>query len=401
LGISPIEYRPWEGERASTLQRFLVISKKVMMQKLKSKWVLALLIIGVILVHVFPIIFYTIVPHEELTPEIMVGEEIESYPYSRNVISTTGDVEIKGTAVANGTFNIDGILRIEGYFKLDGEIIGSGSVEREFTTLMYTNITENGSIQIIGSLTLNGKLEIDGNFKGEGTLSGNDLEISGSGNVTGAWVEEEDETINERIGGYLKSGLLVIFTILLASLVCADLIAEDLGDNSFILYFSRPIKSRDYLGGKMIGALWVLGMFCFIPPMIFCLAVMGTQSGEDYGTSLNVLGSTFIAGLLTAVIFVPYGILVSSLTKRKAYATIGIFMSFFVLTIIGNIFAGFDKNWVLIDPTRVLYYSYDILYGYSVPEGINASLLGVVLFVILVVPLIFVYLRVHLKAVGK
>jgi hypothetical protein len=128
---------------------------------------------------------------------------------------------------------------------------------------------------------------------------------------------------------------------------------------------------------------------------------MGTQSGEDYGTSLNVLGSTFIAGLLTAVIFVPYGILVSSLTKRKAYATIGIFMSFFVLTIIGNIFAGFDKNWVLIDPTRVLYYSYDILYGYSVPEGINASLLGVVLFVILVVPLIFVYLRVHLKAVGK
>jgi ABC-type transport system involved in multi-copper enzyme maturation permease subunit len=167
------------------------------------------------------------------------------------------------------------------------------------------------------------------------------------------------------------------------------------------LYFSRPIKAIDYLAGKIIGALWILGLFCFLPMIIFSIAVMGTQSGDDYGTSLNVLGSTIGAGLLTTFIFVPYGILISSMTKRKSYATIGIFMSFFVLLIIGAIFQSFDKNWVLIDPTRVLYYSYDILYGYSIPEGINGTLLGAVLFCILVIPLVVVYLRIYLKGVGR
>jgi ABC-type transport system involved in multi-copper enzyme maturation permease subunit len=207
--------------------------------------------------------------------------------------------------------------------------------------------------------------------------------------------------INERQGGYLKNGLLVIFTIMLASLVCADLIASDLGDNSFIMFFSRPIKTTYYLAGKIMGALWILGLFSFLPLMIFCIAVMGTQSGSDYGTSLNVFGSTILAGLLTTFIFIPYGIFISSMTKRKTYATLGIFMSFFVLIIIGAIFSNFDKNWALIAPINVLNFSYDVLYGYSVPEGINGTLLGVALFLFMVVPLVLVYLRIHLKAVGK
>ncbi len=184
-------------------------------------------------------------------------------------------------------------------------------------------------------------------------------------------------------------------------MICSDLIAEDLGDNSFILYFSRPIKSIDYLAGKMLGALWVLGLYCFLPLIIFCIAVMGTQSGDNYGLSLNVLGSTFIAGLLTTFIFVPYGILLSSLTKRKAYAAIGIFMSFFVLTIIGQLFSFFDKNWILLDPTRILFYSYYVLYGFSIPDGINGTLLGAILLCILVIPLVVLYLRIYLKGVGK
>jgi len=151
----------------------------------------------------------------------------------------------------------------------------------------------------------------------------------------------------------------------------------------------------------MVGALWVLGLYSFLPLVIFCLAVMGTQSGDDYGTSLNVLGSTIAAGLLTTFIFIPYGIFISSMTKRKSYATIGIFMSFFVLIIIGEAFSQFDKNWTLINPMNFLYYSYDVLYGFSIPEGINGTLLGVTLLVFMIVPLILVYLRIHFKGGGK
>ncbi|UCF08718.1 MAG: ABC transporter permease subunit [Thermoplasmata archaeon] len=479
VGVTPIEYRPWDGKRTDYYRRFLVISRNVLRQKLKSKWILALLIIGVILVHVFSIIFLTVIPHEGLTPQMMVGEdpeeteesgapkepitvngkfqllgsmELNGYmelqgsvfgvgtvkgngsPVSSTMVTDNGFVLIIGTLVLDGelelsgglngvgyfdgnftisgdgdvqiqdpinlvgAFELNGTVRVGGHLDINGSVSGTGSLFGNGTPISNSIITDNGEVLITDTIVLNGEMQISGSITGSGNLDGNyTILILG----TSAKESAEEQTINERWGGYLNDGLLVIFTILLASLVCSDLIAEDLGDNSFILYFSRPIKTIDYLAGKILGALWVLGLFCFLPLIIFCIAVMGTQSGSDYGTSLNVLGSTFIAGLLTTFIFVPYGILISSFTKRKSYATIGIFMSFFVLIIIGNIFAGFDRNWVLLDPTRVLYYSYDILYGFSIPEGINGTLHGVVLLCILVIPLVVLYLRIHLKGVGK
>lgn len=476
MGLAPIEYRPWEGKRTEYSRRFLVISKNVFRQKLRSKWVLAILIIGIILTHVFTIMFYTIAPHEKLTPKMMVGEDPEESlgegsadmggyfeflgivtldgsllmegdvygfgtligygdPLSGMIPTDTGFILISGTVqlngelsllggisgtgyldgnctiygsdisqfntpfILNGTIGLRGSDSERGRMDLDGNISGAGSFTGEGTPVSNTTIADNGTVSVNGTMVLDGELEITGNISGKGLIDGNLFAARFS--ESDKEREEDEGIINEREGGYLKNGLLVIFTILLASLVCSDLVASDLGDNSFILYFSRPIKTVDYLAGKIIGALWILGLFCFVPLIIFCLAVMGTQSGSDYGTSLNVLGSTILAGLLTTFIFVPYGIFISSMTKRKSYATIGIFMSFFVLIIIGGIFSNFDKNWILIDPTRVLSYSYDVLYGYSVPEGINSSLLGAILFVFMVVPLILVYLRIHFKGVGK
>ncbi len=473
MGLTPIEYRPWEGKRTEFYRRFLVISKNVFRQKLKSKWVLAILIIGIILTHVLFIISFAIVPHEKLTPEMMVGEVPEKLlweggghfeflgivtlkgsllmdgdvygfgtligngtPLSGLVPTDTGFIYILDTVQLNGELNLLGGISGTGYLEgnctisssdiiqfnkpfvlngtiglsgsdtqrgrvdLDGRINGTGTLTGDGTPISNTTITDNGTVSVNGTMVLDGELEIIGNITGKGLIDGN-LFASGFGVTDEEPAQEYGVVINERVDGYLKNGLLVIFTILLASLVCSDLVAADLGDNSFILYFSRPIKTTDYLLGKIIGALWILGLFCFVPLVIFCLAVMGTQSGSSYGTSLNVLGSTILAGLLTTFIFIPYGIFISSMTKRKSYATIGIFMSFFVLTIIGGFFSTFDKNWILIDPTRVLYYSYDVLYGFSVPEGINGALLGVVPLVFMVVPLILVYLRIHLKGVGK
>ncbi|UCG69297.1 MAG: ABC transporter permease subunit [Thermoplasmata archaeon] len=469
MGITPIEYRPWEGKRTEYYRRFLVISKNVFRQKLKSKWVLAILIIGVILTHVFSIIFFSILPHDKLTPEMMVGEipekpegggnfEILGIVTLKGSLLMDGDVYGFGTLIGNGTtlsglvptdtgvMFILGTLSLNGELNLLGGISGTGYLEgnctinsadfTEFnkpfflngtiglsgtdtekgrvdlngiingagtfygdgTPVSNTTITNNGTLDVTGTLVLDGALNITGNISGKGSIDGI-LFASDSSKDEGTG--QDDERIVQREGGFLKNGLLIIFTILLASLVCADLIASDLGDNSFILFFSRPIKTTQYLAGKMVGALWILGLYSFLPLVIFCLAVMGTQSGDDYGTSLNVLGSTIAAGLLTTFIFIPYGIFISSLTKRKSYATIGIFMSFFVLIIIGEAFSQFDKNWTLINPMNFLYYSYDVLYGFSIPEGINGALLGVILLLFMVVPLIIVYLRIHFKGVGK
>lgn len=280
MGINRIKYRPWNGEKSSHFRRVYAISRKIFLQKLKSKGILAILIIGMILVHVLPILFGALTAHEELTAEMMVG---------------------------------------------------------------------------------------DSGF----------------------------------MGGYLKNGLSIIFILLLVSVVCSDLIAQDLKDRSFVLYFSRPIKTLDYLIGKMGGAIGVTSILTFVPIIVFCLVMIGTQTGDDYGSSLSVLGKTIIAGVLTTVFFVSYGVMLSSLTTKKTYAGVGIFMSFFVLTIIGEIFTNFDQNWSLVSPSNLLFYSYDLIYGFDLPSDINSNIFGVFLFCILFLPLFVAFVQVYRKETGK
>lgn len=273
MGIDPIRYKPWSGERTNTWNRVFIIAKTFFRQKLKSKWLLAFLILGVILVFVFPIIFNAMMPHETLDARTM--------------------------------------------------------------TLQMSN------------------------------------------------------------------GLFFIFTILLAALICSDSIAEDLRSNSFVLYFSRAIKAESYLTGKMGGAILTLSLFCFIPPILMAIVLMGTQSGPSYDASLGVLGRTIIASFVATVFFIPLSVLISSLTTRKSYAAVGIFMSFFILTIISEIFSGFNTTWKLMDPGNVLAISYDWLYGFGIPSDIDNVLFSVMLIGFTFVPLVLLYLRIRMKAVGK
>ena len=66
------------------------------------------------------------------------------------------------------------------------------------------------------------------------------------------------------IGSLFNNFLFIIFSLLLASFICANLIASDLGDNSFVLYFSRSITPKDYLTGKFFGAFWALALYCLL-----------------------------------------------------------------------------------------------------------------------------------------
>jgi len=280
MGINRIKYQPWSGERSSHLRRVYTISRKIFLQKIKSNGILAILIIGMILVHALPILFGAMMEHEELSADMMVG-------------------------------------------------------------------------------------------------TGNNM------------------------GAYLKSGLSVMFILLLVSVVCSDLISQDFKDKSFVLYFSRPIKTLDYLTGKIGGAIGITSILTFIPLMFYCLVMIGTQTGDDYVSSFNILGKTIIAGILTTVFFVSYGIMISSLTTKKTYAGVGIFMSFFVLTIIGDIFVQFDHNWGMASPTTLLFYSYDMIYGFDLPSDINSGIFGILLICILFLPLLVTYLQVYRKEVGK
>lgn len=273
MGIDPIGYKPWVGQRTSGDRRTWVIARTLFMNKVRSKGILVLLILGYIGVWVFPIILYSILPHTELEAATMSGQ--------------------------------------------------------------------------------------------------------------------------------MGNGALFIFSLLLASLVCSDVISEDLRSNSFVLYFSRAVKADNYLLGKIIGVVLVMALFCFIPPLIMGLALIGTQSGSAYISGLAVLVVTVGAGGLATVFLIPFSIFVSSLTTRKSFAAIGTFMVIVVLSIIGEIFSQFNANWNLVNPGMMLAYIYDWIYGRGIPDGIDGGLLVAISALFTVVPLALVYLKIHLKAEGK
>lgn len=280
MSVESIEYTSWEGQKSSRLRRIYAIVKKIFRDKLSSKGILLLLIIGMMITHVLPIIGSSFTPHEALTSEMMVK-------------------------------------------KIPG------------------------------------------------------------------------------MEGYLTGGLFILFSLLFASVVCSDLISRDLQDNSFVLYFSRPIKTEDYLLGKIGGAFTVISVFCFLPPIAFSLAVIATQTGGNYIGSLGVLGVTVVVGIFTTFIFTSFGVMISSLTKKTSYAGVGAFASFFVLGVVGGIFSEFDPNWQVIDPFNLLNYSYNLIYGFDLPSEVSPILFGFALLSILVIPITVLYYRVYRRSAGK
>ena len=273
MGLDPIGYRPWNGDRSEHARRFLVIADQVMRQKLKSLWLIAVLVLGTMLVHLFSIILLSTTPHRSLTETAMAG-------------------------------------------------------------------------LFIGPL-------------------------------------------------------FYLFTVILVSMVCSDLIAEDLRSRSLTLYMSRALRPENYLAGKALGALTVISIFTLLPPLILGIAVTATQSGSDYLGSLGVIGRTLVASILLTVFMVPLGLMLSSLTSRKTYAAVGTFMVAYVLQLIAGIFQSYDPNWALLGPQNVLFYCYDVLFDQALPSGISAVLLIVPVFVLTVPPTLLVFNRVTRKGVGK
>jgi len=400
LGVRPIEYRPWRGERTNPERRFLVISWNLFRRSLRAKGVIVVLVFGILLAHTFPIIGAILFPHEELTNADMIGSEEESFspPSVNYTVNVTEGLVVDQNLTVNGTFVVAGNISLTGTVELHGSISGMGGLFADIqgNEQMLGFVFVDGNKSLVGGLMVQGLLSGNGTISGTGDLTGNGTVV---GIITGGDGQQDGVAVD--MGGYLTSGLFVLFAILLAAIICSDVISDDLADSSFVLYFSRPVRTLDYLLGKFVGLLMVMSIFCLVLPLLYVLVMMGTQSGNDYGGGLVILGKTFLVGLLTSVFFLPFGLLMSSLTKRKAYAGIGIFASFFVLMIIGGMFSQFDDQWALVDPGNMLFYTYYGTFGAALPHGIASWELASVMLAITVVPMTIVYWLLQRKGGGK
>lgn len=434
MGIRAIEYRPWKGDRTNPNQRWTVIARHVFLKNVRAKAVIVLLIFGLMLAHAFPIIGAILIPHEDITDEDMVGTEgvVEPADEAGPEFENSTTLFVAPSLRINGSFNVSGMVAVYGELELYGNVSGFGYVDSSGGTEHNGNMTMDGWNSVDGELSLgnlyeippemidavppdappelltllekleSGELEehLPSMIGGNGTIRGHGVML-GFGNVTGEAGPEEEVVIDLGSEGYLTNGLIIIFTMLLAAIICADVIAADLADSSFVLYFSRPVRALDYLLGKITGLVWVLWLFCLVPAIAYVLVMMATMTGEDWGGAAKILGKTLVAGLVTSVYFLPYGLMISSITKSKAYAGIGIFMSFFVLSIVSGIFRGSNENWMLIDPFELLHSFYRILFDGSLPDGITSGEVGGAILAFTLVPMALVVYWIYRKGAGK
>ncbi|MGD1009073.1 MAG: ABC transporter permease subunit [Candidatus Aminicenantales bacterium] len=107
----------------------------------------------------------------------------------------------------------------------------------------------------------------------------------------------------------------------------AGLIADDLKHNSLQIYFSRPLRKKDYLLGKMAVVFFFILIVTLVPGLlvyIFKLIFDGSfKFFLDYPwLVLSIIGYT----AMLAVFFAFYTLLLSALSKNSRYVMILVFM---------------------------------------------------------------------------
>ena len=73
MGLDPIGYKPWNGKRTEHKRRFLIITDHIISSKFKATSLIAIFILGIFLVHFFPLFMYSMNPHVKLNAEDMAS----------------------------------------------------------------------------------------------------------------------------------------------------------------------------------------------------------------------------------------------------------------------------------------------------------------------------------------
>lgn len=126
------------------------------------------------------------------------------------------------------------------------------------------------------------------------------------------------------------SWLIIFF----AAIVAPELVSRDMRAGVLPLYFSRPVRAFDYIGAKvaaMVTAVWAL--LAGPQLIIFLGAAFTTKTGmsgvwDELGDLLPAWGYS----LLWALMFSGIGLLIASLTGKRAFAAGGIVAVFLMTT---------------------------------------------------------------------
>jgi ABC-type transport system involved in multi-copper enzyme maturation permease subunit len=174
---------------------------------------------------------------------------------------------------------------------------------------------------------------------------------------------------------YFTNDSLLFLIVLVLGFAAAGLVADDLKHNSLQLYFSRPLRKKDYLLGKMSVIVFFVLILTAVPGLvllIFKLIFAGSfKFFLDYPwLPLSILG---YSALLT-VFFSFYVLFLSSLSKNTRYVTILVFMIYIFSDILFGMLSGIfhEPAMALFSIKANLQQAGAFLFGQKLPFAVPA-----------------------------
>ena len=139
-------------------------------------------------------------------------------------------------------------------------------------------------------------------------------------------LREDPTAVRTAVWSLVFAGFCTTFQPVLAGLVAAVVgppqISQDLRSKAFLLYFSRPISSVDYLLGKAGTLIFLIGAVTLLPCLVlYVLSIAFSPSIETVVHTAPVVLDIVLASLLLMVTCTLVVLVLSSLTKQARFAT--------------------------------------------------------------------------------
>lgn len=144
---------------------------------------------------------------------------------------------------------------------------------------------------------------------------------------------------------YFTNDFLLFMMVMILVFCGAGLISDDLKYNSLQLYFSRPLKKKDYFFGKAFVIVFFLFIVTLIPGLVLFFMKLIFSGSLKFFVSypwlpISIIGYSF----LVTGFFSFYALFLSSLSKNRRYVAIFIFGLYIFSDILFGIFYGIFRN---------------------------------------------------------
>ena len=148
-------------------------------------------------------------------------------------------------------------------------------------------------------------------------------------------------------------GVQMVACAFLLAMVAAGLIAEDRRTGAMELYFSRPLRRRDYVLGKLLAAGLVPLTMLVAPFLLLWIFVVGMAPPHTAGAMLGLLLPGLLGAVVASVVLTTTILGLSAIGERGSTVGVIYVVGMVVLASLGNGLSDQGQRWAgYLSPLR-------------------------------------------------